>query len=180
VAAALRYAPARRFAVSPRVEWYADYDGFTTGTAQRLREATLTGEYRVGHGLTARLEYRRDWSDKHVFATAAPSVLRRTQATLASGLIWSFAAGGPEPTEEQPPLPPAAPPATTTMTYRATAAAAQVESPARLASPRNQGGAAPRVVVRPAPPPRRTPEARPGHSRNAPAVFTGSLYGFDH
>ncbi|HEX7174989.1 MAG TPA: porin [Pyrinomonadaceae bacterium] len=175
VAAALRYAPAGRFAISPRVEWYADYDGFTTGAAQRLREATLTGEYRVGHGLTARLEYRRDWSDKHVFETAAPSILKRTRATLASGLIWSFDSAERKPPEPEQ-SPPAAPPATTTS--RATASVARIENPAPPPVPQNQDDAALRVIARPAPPPHRTRERRRGAVTDAPAVFTGSLYGF--
>jgi len=36
-----------------------------------------------------------------------------------------------------------------------------------------------RMVVSPAPAPNRTREARPGHRRDAPAVFTGSLYGYE-
>jgi hypothetical protein len=51
-----------RWAVSPRVEWYNDPTGFTTGTAQQLTECTLTGEYRPSKFIIMRLEYRSDWS----------------------------------------------------------------------------------------------------------------------
>jgi len=35
----------KTIAFSPRAEYYYDKDGFITGTAQKLREITLTGEY---------------------------------------------------------------------------------------------------------------------------------------
>lgn len=129
VMAALRYAPSRRFALSPRVEWFRDYDGFITDTPQRLKEVTLTGEYRVGRGLLARLEYRRDWSDQHVFPTADASVFRRTQTTLTSGFIWAFDTRGREAAQRDdatPEPPPATPPAVTP-------AAARARRPARPA-----------------------------------------------
>lgn len=90
IGAYLRYAFTDRFALSPRFEWYGDYDGFTTGTAQKLKEATLTGEYKLGGNLLTRLELRRDWSDKFVFEKNEPGKLSRSQATLIGGFIWSF------------------------------------------------------------------------------------------
>ena len=55
------------FALSPRVEWFNDADGFATGTAQKVKEFTLTGEFKMKEGLFARLEYRRDWSNQTFF-----------------------------------------------------------------------------------------------------------------
>ncbi|MDQ3667863.1 MAG: porin [Acidobacteriota bacterium] len=47
VAAYLRYAPTKRLAFTPRYEWFDDHDGFATGTAQRVKEFTITGEYKL-------------------------------------------------------------------------------------------------------------------------------------
>ena len=60
---AWRYVPRAKWAISPRVEWYNDPDGASTGRAQRLQEATLTAEYRPRRYLIARAEYRNDWSN---------------------------------------------------------------------------------------------------------------------
>jgi hypothetical protein len=56
-----------------RAEHLHDADGFTTGTAQRLAEATLTAEATTQAGpvkLIGRLEYRRDQSDEPIFQGA--------------------------------------------------------------------------------------------------------------
>lgn len=98
--ALLRYAPTKRTAFSPRFEWYGDYDGFTTGTAQRLKEITLTGEYKLRGNLLSRLEYRRDWSDQPFFQRADPNLFSRTQTTMLGGLIWSFSSNDLKASEQ--------------------------------------------------------------------------------
>ena len=90
VAVAARYAPTKRVAVSPRLEWFADYDGFTTGAPRRLREATLTGDYRVASDFLLRAEYRRDWSNQPFFAERDPQTLQRQQTTVLGSLIYTF------------------------------------------------------------------------------------------
>ena len=90
VAGYLRYAPTKRIAFSPRVEFYEDYDGYTTGTAQRLKELTLTGEYKFNRYLLTRLEYRREWSNQSVFERRGAPDFYKTQTTLLGGMIWSF------------------------------------------------------------------------------------------
>jgi hypothetical protein len=68
-----RYEPWPFLVFSLRVEHYADPDGFTSGTPQRLAELTATIELRLEAGplrMTFRPEYRRDQSDVPVFATA--------------------------------------------------------------------------------------------------------------
>ena len=90
VSVAGRYALTKRVAVSPRVELFNDYDGFTTGTAQRLREATVTGDYRVVNDLLLRFEYRRDWSNQPFFAERNPQTLQRQQNTILGSLIYTF------------------------------------------------------------------------------------------
>ena len=172
--AALRYAPHERFALSPRFEWYRDYDGYTTGTSQRLKELTLTGEYRVARGLLARLEYRRDWSDQPVFPTADASVYRRTQVTLAGGLVWSFERGGDEPEEEEEGGPAPEPSAGETAT--AALLRPRVERAARASAAAGRASAAGALRLTVPPFLFRKPAAGGGPFVARPA-FTGSLFG---
>ncbi len=93
VAGAARLALSDRFAVTPRIEWFHDADGFATGTAQRLKEFTLTGEYKVASGVLTRLEYRRDWSDQPFFDRGSTPATFRNQDTVLIGFVAFF---GPE------------------------------------------------------------------------------------
>jgi hypothetical protein len=87
-----------RFAILPwlaavvRGEHYGDPQGFTTGTEQRLAEATFTLEASTMVGpvrVTTRLEYRRDQSDEPVFGGGAVRTLtHQDSSTLA--LIAAF------------------------------------------------------------------------------------------
>ena len=77
------------YAFSPRFEWYDDHDGFTTGVAQKVKDITLTSEHKINNGLITRLEYRRDFSDKHFF-TKGSDLLVKAQTTLAFGLVYAF------------------------------------------------------------------------------------------
>ncbi len=90
VAGYLRYAPTEKLAFTPRYEWFGDYNGFATGTAQRVKEFTMTGEYKVRPSLIGRLEYRRDWSNQFFFPKSDPTVLAKSQSTVLAGLIWTF------------------------------------------------------------------------------------------
>lgn len=88
VAGYLRYQPNAWFALSPRVEWYSDPDGFTTGTDQTLKEATITTEFRRG-GATMRVEYRGDFSNEQYFVKNADETVG-SQNTLTVGFIYAF------------------------------------------------------------------------------------------
>jgi Putative beta-barrel porin-2, OmpL-like. bbp2 len=90
VAAYLRYTPTKKWAFSPRFEWFDDHDGFSTGVAQTLKEFTMTGEYKVRPNWITRVEYRRDWSDQPFFPKSDPTVLTKAQSTVLAGLIWTF------------------------------------------------------------------------------------------
>ena len=90
VAAYLHYSPTEKLAFTPRYEWFGDYNGFATGTAQRVKEFTMTGEYKVKPTLIMRLEYRRDWSDHLFFPKSDPLILAKSQSTVLSGLMWTF------------------------------------------------------------------------------------------
>ena len=82
----------RRFAISPRAEYYNDSTGFTTGTIQKLHEVTLTGEYKLIDGFLARLEYRHDGSDVPYFTRGATSTPSKSQSTVSIGFIAYYPA----------------------------------------------------------------------------------------
>lgn len=93
VAGAARLALNRWFAIAPRLEWFNDADGFATGTAQKLKEFTLTGEFKMAQGVLTRLEYRRDWSDRPFFDRGMTPGSFHHQDTLLAGFVAYF---GPE------------------------------------------------------------------------------------
>ncbi len=93
VAGAARVALSPWFALAPRLEWFNDADGFTTGSAQKLTEATLTAEFKMKEGVFSRLEYRRDWSNQPFFDRGAGPAVCRAQSTLLAGFVAYF---GPE------------------------------------------------------------------------------------
>lgn len=74
----------------PRVEVFEDAHGFSTGTAQTLREITLTSDHALTRGLSARIEYRRDWSNTAFFEYREDQ-FRRSQNTILVGLIYTLA-----------------------------------------------------------------------------------------
>jgi hypothetical protein len=89
-AAAVRYAPVKWFALAPRAEYYYDATGFTTGTRQKLREVTMTGEFKLADGLLSRLEYRRDHSDVPFFDRGQSPNASQNQNTFLVGLVAVF------------------------------------------------------------------------------------------
>ena len=92
VAGYLRYQPNTWFAFTPRVEYYDDPNGTTTGVVQKIREVTLTTEFKQKDGLIVRVEYRRDMSDTPFFQKG---VLGRVnhQDTLTVGMVYAFSSG---------------------------------------------------------------------------------------
>jgi hypothetical protein len=90
LAAYLRFSPTKKWAFSPRYEWFNDHDGFSTGVAQNVKEFTMTGEYKLRPSLVTRFEVRRDWSDQLFFPKSDPAVFSKSQTTVLAGLIWTF------------------------------------------------------------------------------------------
>ena len=90
VAGAARFAVNDWFALAPRLEWFNDAGGFTTGMAQKLKEFTLTGEFKLAGGMFTRLEYRRDWSDQPYFSRGAETPNRKDQSTVLVGMVAHF------------------------------------------------------------------------------------------
>jgi hypothetical protein len=84
----IRYAFNDKYAVATRYEYYDDRNGFTTGTAQQIHEATGTLERKIAGSLITRLEYRRDMSNRPSFLKGARPV--RQQDTIAGGVVYVF------------------------------------------------------------------------------------------
>jgi hypothetical protein len=92
IAGAAHFQLTKVFALAPRIEWFNDADGFSTGTAQKLKEATMTGEFKIRDGVITRLEYRRDWSDVPFFDRGSNPASSNNQTTLLAGLILYYSA----------------------------------------------------------------------------------------
>lgn len=90
VAGYVKLSPTSWFAFVPRVEWFDDHDGFNTGVAQKLKEATLTAEFKMKQGLLSRIEYRRDWSDQSFFDRGNTLGSSKSQDTLLAGFTVVF------------------------------------------------------------------------------------------
>ena len=75
-------------ALTLRAEWFRDRDGFSTGTAQTLKELTLTYEHRPQKDLITRWEVRRDWSTNAVFTKGSGT--SKGQTTFLVGAVVLF------------------------------------------------------------------------------------------
>ena len=90
IAAASKVQLTRKMAVTPRIEWLNDGDGFATGRAQSPKEFTLTYEYKWVEGLLSRLEYRHDWSNVDFFERGGTPNASKYQDTLTLALLAFF------------------------------------------------------------------------------------------
>jgi hypothetical protein len=88
VAGYARFQPNDMIAITPRVEYYDDKNGFTTGAVQKLKEGTLTYEAKTKEGFITRLEYRHDMSDVPFFTKSG--VAKKNQDTFTVGIIYAF------------------------------------------------------------------------------------------
>ncbi|HYA86250.1 MAG TPA: outer membrane beta-barrel protein, partial [Nitrospirota bacterium] len=64
--------------------------GFRTGTAQRLKEITLTPQFVVAKNLLVRPEYRHDWSNMESFPDSAGNNTKKDQDTISIGLMYTW------------------------------------------------------------------------------------------
>ena len=94
IAGYVRYQHNDWFALTPRVEYYNDRDGYTTGAAQKVKEVTVTGEIKHKDGVMLRIEYRHDFSDVPFFLKNA-SEFKKNQGTFTLGLVYSFSSKTP-------------------------------------------------------------------------------------
>ena len=90
IAGAARFQVTDIFAISPRIEWFNDSAGFTTGAKQKIKEFTLTAEFKLKEGLLMRGEYRRDWSDTAYFDRGFRNGVYKNQDTLLAGFVAFF------------------------------------------------------------------------------------------
>src|SRR5712691_10537380 len=88
VAGYARWQATHTWALTPRVEWLDDADGFMTGVSQKVKEVTLTSENKIDGGLLARLEFRRDMADEPFFVKDGNKV--KAQNTFTVGLVYAF------------------------------------------------------------------------------------------
>jgi len=89
VAAYIRCQATRRFALVLRGEAFWDFDGYRTGTAQRILEATLTPEFHVTDSFLVRADLRIDNSDQAVFQRS-DGLVRHYQPTLGINALYVF------------------------------------------------------------------------------------------
>ena len=90
IAFSSRFQTTEKTALALRYEHYNDQDGFITGQTQKLNSFTVTGEYKWVEGLLARLEYRRDWSDKPYFDRGNTLASWKNQDTVTLGIVAFF------------------------------------------------------------------------------------------
>jgi hypothetical protein len=78
------------FGASIRAEYFDDKNGVRTGIAQKLKEVTLSPEFRMAKGLLVRPEYRHDWSDQNAFDSHKNTFARKSQDTIALGVMYTW------------------------------------------------------------------------------------------
>lgn len=88
-AAYFKYAFTNKLAFSPRFEVFNDKDGLRTGTAQTVKDITLTQEVKLINNLITRFEYRRDFSNQKFFTNSAGNA-RGNQNTFTFGVSYFF------------------------------------------------------------------------------------------
>lgn len=88
-AAYFKYAFTNKLAFSPRFEVFNDRDGLRTGTAQTVKDITLTQEVKLVNNLITRFEYRRDFSNQRFFTNSAGNA-RNNQNTFTFGVSYFF------------------------------------------------------------------------------------------
>jgi hypothetical protein len=87
-AAYARYGIGERAGIALRAEEFQDRDGARTGTAQTLREVTLTPEFKVSDAFVVRADLRYDWSSEKTFEKRQS--VTDTQPTVLLNLIWVY------------------------------------------------------------------------------------------
>jgi hypothetical protein len=78
------------FSTSIRAEYFDDKDGVRTGIAQKLKEITITPEFKIVKNLILRPEYRHDWSNKDGFDSQHITLDKKSQDTIAIGMMYTW------------------------------------------------------------------------------------------
>jgi len=87
--AALRAQLTPAWTLSPRVEWFSDPQGASTGVAQDVVEGAITVQRTIAAGLSARAEYRVDRSTMAFFPNE-DGTARRGQQPVGVGLFYGW------------------------------------------------------------------------------------------
>jgi maltoporin len=90
VAVYVKYEFTDFFSTSIRAEYFNDNDGVRTGIAQKLKEITLTPEFKIAKNLLLRPEYRHDWSDQNGFDSKHKTFDKKSQDTIALGMMYTW------------------------------------------------------------------------------------------
>ena len=90
IAGYVKYDISSLVSATVRAEVFKDADGARTLTPQTAKEITLTPEFRVAKNLIVRPEYRHDWSDKEVFDSRHGSADKKSQDTIALGVMYTW------------------------------------------------------------------------------------------
>lgn len=98
IAGYVRFAPNDWLAFIPRVEWYRDNGGYTTGASlgtpgvsRTLYEVTWTNEFKIHKNLLTRVELRRDMSDgNNAFQAHDGTLSKNHQETALVGVVYTF------------------------------------------------------------------------------------------
>ena len=88
-----KYAFTKNLAFSPRFEVLRDEDGIRTGTAQTVKDITLTQEVKLLDNFITRFEFRRDFSNQNIFTNDLGRA-RDNQNTFIIGLSYFFTTKG--------------------------------------------------------------------------------------
>jgi hypothetical protein len=78
------------FSTTIRAEYFDDRDGVRTGIAQKLKEITITPEFRIVKNLLLRPEYRHDWSNNDGFDSHHNTFVKKNQDTIALGIMYTW------------------------------------------------------------------------------------------
>ena len=84
----LRFNISKCFSLALRGEQFDDKEGVRTGTIQKLREVTITPEFKPADHFSVRGDFRMDKSDKKVFEKGID--LTDTQTTVGVSVLYYF------------------------------------------------------------------------------------------
>jgi hypothetical protein len=105
VAGYVRYDFTDLFSMAVRAEYFKDSSGdriipimqsvtgtppLPAGTSVTAKEITITPEFRVVKDLIVRPEYRHDWSNQDVFDSRHKTLDRKSQDTIALGVMYTW------------------------------------------------------------------------------------------
>ncbi len=88
IAGAAHFQLTKQISISPRAEYFNDAKGFSTGTKQKLKEGTITGEYKYNDHVIGRVEFRHDVSDQPFFDRGAQLANTKDLNTVTIALMF--------------------------------------------------------------------------------------------